>query len=366
MLNRKWRIFIFMQLQREFLPNYKTANESNRDWTQVVENTHTGPSYSFAHYCEAQEVKKRKAYFQEEFHLEHCRHDIFGDHNGCDAGCEGTGWLPVSKSNMNEPLRHLWVAAEIDTPSDDGWHLIPCPKCNPITELDEHIVKKGSQFELKSKKSGKNLGTYKSKAGAEKREGQVEYFKHLKEDEVLPGHPKDVTDSGHDEKKKVTLKDTEKVLGEELLPSDHNKQQSQAKKDKKKAAETKPVTDKDDSGEKKKEKAKESRDEKERARKAKKLLPYEFVSQKDAERSAGHLGLHGAHTAGNGVYKPGSSDYSLRDAVAAKKAKQKQRGTVHEDTVSDRSADSNLIDKQNLPEMIQKIKESYLWKNGVI
>jgi hypothetical protein len=43
--------------------------------------------------------------------------------------------------------------------------------------MGEHIVKSGSGFELKSHK-GKNLGKYSSKAGAEKREREVEYFKH--------------------------------------------------------------------------------------------------------------------------------------------------------------------------------------------
>lgn len=38
-------------------------------------------------------------------------------------------------------------------------------------------VKNG--FRLLSKK-GRNLGTYATKSGAEKRERQVEYFKHLK------------------------------------------------------------------------------------------------------------------------------------------------------------------------------------------
>ena len=42
----------------------------------------------------------------------------------------------------------------------------------------EHIVKVGSQYRLVSKSSGINLGTYPSKAGAEKRERQVQYFKH--------------------------------------------------------------------------------------------------------------------------------------------------------------------------------------------
>ena len=42
----------------------------------------------------------------------------------------------------------------------------------------EHIVRSGSQYKLVSKKTGKNLGTYPTRAGAEKRERQVQYFKH--------------------------------------------------------------------------------------------------------------------------------------------------------------------------------------------
>ena len=42
----------------------------------------------------------------------------------------------------------------------------------------ENIVKVGSQYRLVSKSTGKNLGTYPSKEGAEKRERQVQYFKH--------------------------------------------------------------------------------------------------------------------------------------------------------------------------------------------
>lgn len=44
--------------------------------------------------------------------------------------------------------------------------------------LDEHIVKFDGKYRLVSKKTGKNLGTYPSKAGAEKRERQVQFFKH--------------------------------------------------------------------------------------------------------------------------------------------------------------------------------------------
>lgn len=44
------------------------------------------------------------------------------------------------------------------------------------------IVKVGGKFKLVSKKTGKNLGTYDTKAGAEKRERQVQYFKHMGEE----------------------------------------------------------------------------------------------------------------------------------------------------------------------------------------
>jgi hypothetical protein len=44
--------------------------------------------------------------------------------------------------------------------------------------VKEHIIRVGGKYRLVSKKSGKNLGTYDTKAGAEKRERQVQYFKH--------------------------------------------------------------------------------------------------------------------------------------------------------------------------------------------
>jgi hypothetical protein len=49
-------------------------------------------------------------------------------------------------------------------------------------EVKEHVVKTGSGYKLVSKKTGKNLGTATSKAGIMKREREVEYFKHMKED----------------------------------------------------------------------------------------------------------------------------------------------------------------------------------------
>lgn len=47
--------------------------------------------------------------------------------------------------------------------------------------LEEHIVKVKGGYELKSKHGNKNLGKYPTKAGAEKRERQVQYFKHAGE-----------------------------------------------------------------------------------------------------------------------------------------------------------------------------------------
>ena len=51
-------------------------------------------------------------------------------------------------------------------------------KITLMPKMDEHIVKVGSEYELKSKRSGKNLGKYPTRAGAEKRERQVQYFKN--------------------------------------------------------------------------------------------------------------------------------------------------------------------------------------------
>ncbi len=54
-------------------------------------------------------------------------------------------------------------------------------KINEEQELNEHIVKVKGGYELKSKHGNKNLGKYPTKAGAEKREKQVQYFKHANE-----------------------------------------------------------------------------------------------------------------------------------------------------------------------------------------
>lgn len=46
------------------------------------------------------------------------------------------------------------------------------------TPMDEHIVKVAGGYELKSKHGNKNLGKYPTRAGAEKRERQVQFFKN--------------------------------------------------------------------------------------------------------------------------------------------------------------------------------------------
>jgi hypothetical protein len=52
----------------------------------------------------------------------------------------------------------------------------------PIGEnLTEVKYKKGSKFCLKSKSSGRNLGCYDSEKQRDKREKQIQYFKHMKE-----------------------------------------------------------------------------------------------------------------------------------------------------------------------------------------
>jgi len=50
------------------------------------------------------------------------------------------------------------------------------------SQVDEHIIKHGSQYRILGKKSGKNLGTFSTKAAAKKHEREIQYFKHANED----------------------------------------------------------------------------------------------------------------------------------------------------------------------------------------
>ena len=56
------------------------------------------------------------------------------------------------------------------------------PGLEESEQLDEVIRKKGGKYCLFSKKTKKNLGCYPTRAGAVKREKQVQYFKHMSED----------------------------------------------------------------------------------------------------------------------------------------------------------------------------------------
>ena len=55
------------------------------------------------------------------------------------------------------------------------------PTYNVETDTQEDIRKVKGGYRLVSKKTGRNLGTYPTRAGAEKRERQVQYFKHAGE-----------------------------------------------------------------------------------------------------------------------------------------------------------------------------------------
>lgn len=58
-------------------------------------------------------------------------------------------------------------------------------------KIDEIIKKVKTGYRLYSKK-GRNLGTYPSRSGAEKRERQVQYFKHMSENNQQTQLPVDV------------------------------------------------------------------------------------------------------------------------------------------------------------------------------
>jgi hypothetical protein len=48
----------------------------------------------------------------------------------CMGQCEGTGWVPVHRNDMEEPYHTLWLEAEQKSPSDDDYHFVECPDCN--------------------------------------------------------------------------------------------------------------------------------------------------------------------------------------------------------------------------------------------
>jgi cytidyltransferase-like protein len=77
------------------------------------------------------------------------------------------------------------VSAEILSLFDNGQQNIQESYIYDI--INEEITKKGNKYCLVSIKKHKNLGCYDSKAGAEKREKQVQYFKHVKKENMAGG-----------------------------------------------------------------------------------------------------------------------------------------------------------------------------------
>lgn len=47
----------------------------------------------------------------------------------CSGKCEGTGIVPVSYECKDVELLRRWREAELNAPSDDGYHFVKCPIC---------------------------------------------------------------------------------------------------------------------------------------------------------------------------------------------------------------------------------------------
>lgn len=49
---------------------------------------------------------------------------------GCFGQCEAMGWVPIRSDDPEEPWHTLWMEAEKESPSEDGWHFVKCPSCH--------------------------------------------------------------------------------------------------------------------------------------------------------------------------------------------------------------------------------------------
>lgn len=83
-------------------------------------------------------------------------------------------------------------------------------------DLVERIVKKGSKWQVQSEDGSKNLGTYDTKAEAEKRLRQVHYFKHVNECDGTEGLPEDVKISRADDTGAKFVGSKPKLVGESV------------------------------------------------------------------------------------------------------------------------------------------------------
>ena len=106
------------------------------------------------------------------------QHDANVGNDETDQGLEEKapkGWEGTVKGMKKHPeIDNPWALANYMKDKGYKSHM-------EEDEVDEHIKKAGSEYELVSH-TGKNLGKYPSKAGAEKREKQVNYFKHANEE----------------------------------------------------------------------------------------------------------------------------------------------------------------------------------------
>jgi hypothetical protein len=55
----------------------------------------------------------------------------------CEGQCEGTGFVPIEKDDMEEPFHSLWLEAEKKHVSEDGWHFVKCPDCGGTGKKQE-------------------------------------------------------------------------------------------------------------------------------------------------------------------------------------------------------------------------------------
>lgn len=89
------------------------------------------------------------------------------------AGVSATGAREAAKEGNKAEFAKATGAGKL---ADDLYHAVRAGL--GINDVEEHIVKVKGGYELKSKHGNKNLGKYPTRAGAEKRERQVQYFKH--------------------------------------------------------------------------------------------------------------------------------------------------------------------------------------------
>jgi len=50
----------------------------------------------------------------------------------CKGQCEGTGFVPIHRDHENDeegPWHDLWLECEKESPTDDGYHFVTCPRC---------------------------------------------------------------------------------------------------------------------------------------------------------------------------------------------------------------------------------------------